>query len=117
MPDKCIVTDKMLEEVDLVEEFQQKVNYFWENSEELGNKVKKWAHLIRPNEMKQKILKEYGLIQCQVHQGDYEQIVMERVAKAGQMAKAARRCREHEEVMGRKFDERMKKLTDILQSR
>ena len=94
----------MLEDVDLVEEFEQKVHYFWENSEELGAAVKKWAYLIKPNDMKQRILKEYGIIQCQVHQGDFDQIVIDRVEKAGQMAKAAKRCREHEEVMGRKFD-------------
>ena len=110
-------SDKMIEEPLPAEAFEQKINFLWENSEEVGNAVNSWASVIKPQEMKEKIIREWGLIQCQVHSSELEEVVLARVLKLGNMAKAAKRCREHEEVMGRKFEERMKKLGAILKSR
>ena len=93
------------------------MHYYWENSESIGKAINNWSTVISPQELKEKIIKEWGLIQCQTHSQDFEEVLLARIERLGGMTKAARRCKEHEEVLGRKFEDRMKKLGELLKSR
>ena len=81
---------------DFFEEFEQKVNYLWENSECIGRAVHSWMAVISPQELKDKIIKEWGVIQCQTHAQELEEVLLGRIDRIGGMTKAERRCREHE---------------------
>jgi hypothetical protein len=93
----------MVDDHNPVEEIEQKVNYLWENSEEVGSAVNAWASVVSPQELKGKIMKEWALLQCQQHTQDLEQLIVARVEKLGVMTKVSKRCKEHEDIMGRKF--------------
>ena len=103
-------SDNIAKEEDFGEEFALRVGDLWENCEEIGKAVAGWASEISPQEMRLRIVRELSVMQCQVHSQELEQVVMSRVHKVGEMAKRERRCREQEDKLEQKFEDRMKKL-------
>ena len=69
------------------------MHYLWENSERIGKAVHSWMGVISPQDLKDKIIKEWGVIQCQTHSQDLEEVLIVMIDRLGGMAKAARRCR------------------------
>ena len=49
-------------------------------------------------------MKEWSVLQCQAVTGYFEEVVVSRVKKMGEMARTAQRCHENEDLMGHKLN-------------
>ena len=90
------ISDKLSEDTDPIAEFEQKVDHLWENSEEVSEVVNSFANVINGQSMKEKLLKECGVLQCQSAASEMESVIVARLKKIGEMAKTMKRCTEHE---------------------
>jgi hypothetical protein len=57
------------------------------------------------------------MLQCQSNGENLEELIVLRVKKLCQLVASEKRCGEHEQMLSRLIDDRMRKLTDVLRTR
>jgi hypothetical protein len=95
--ERANTTDKFEDlEHEPAEDFEHRLDFLWENNEEVGKAVANLSGVVEPRELRSKLLGERALLQCQLTTHELEEVVLARIVKLGSMARTAKRCQEQE---------------------
>ena len=110
--------DKTDTEPDHGEDFSMRLADIWENNSEVASVLSAFGSTAPAEEVRARLLKEAGVVQCQAGGGaSLEEVGVGRGRRLCQLVASERRCGEHEQLLSRLIEERMRKLTDVLRTR